>query len=43
MIKIKIQAGLGNQFFQYALARAIKEKTKTKGEGIKVEGQGIGD
>ena len=28
MIKIKIQAGLGNQFFQYALARAIKEKTK---------------
>ena len=28
MIKIKIQAGLGNQLFQYALARAIKEKTK---------------
>ena len=28
MIKIKIQAGLGNQLFQYALARNIKEKTK---------------
>ncbi len=27
MIKVKIQAGLGNQMFQYALARSIKEKT----------------
>lgn len=27
MIKIKIQAGLGNQLFQYALARSIKENT----------------
>ena len=26
MIKVKIQAGLGNQMFQYALARAIKER-----------------
>jgi hypothetical protein len=30
MIKIKIQAGLGNQMFQYALARSIKERTKKK-------------
>lgn len=27
VVKIKIQAGLGNQMFQYALARRIKEKT----------------
>lgn len=27
MIKVKIQAGLGNQMFQYALARAIQETT----------------
>lgn len=27
MIKVKIQAGLGNQMFQYALARAIQENT----------------
>lgn len=30
MIKIKIQGGLGNQLFQYALARALKEKNRNK-------------
>ncbi|MEA4910592.1 O-antigen biosynthesis glycosyltransferase WbnK [bioreactor metagenome] len=28
MIKVKIQAGLGNQMFQYALARYLQEKTR---------------
>ncbi|MDQ3014275.1 MAG: hypothetical protein M3Q73_00210 [bacterium] len=27
MIRVRISGGLGNQMFQYALARAIKEKT----------------